>query len=136
VAGISLGVAVANRPTNLIFAIVSVAYMWRYHRPHAWRVVGPVIILAGLAISYNVQYFDTALGGYTGEPLHRPSGEALAGLLISPSRGLLIYTPFVLFSIWGSFRGWSRRDPLLNYFVFGALGLVGFYTQMATVGRL
>lgn len=131
VAGISLGVAVANRPTNLSFAIVSVAYMWRYHRPHVWRAVGPVIILAGLVITYNVHHFGTALGGYTGEPLHRPSGEALAGLLISPSRGLLIYTPFVLFSGWGSFRGWSQRDPLLNYFAFGALGLVGFYT-MAT----
>src|SRR5262249_56731864 len=35
----------------------------------------------------------------------------LAGLLISPNRGLLIYTPIMLFALWGAVRVWRVGAP-------------------------
>ena len=33
----------------------------------------------------------------------------VAGLLLSPNRGLLVYTPIMLFALWGAVRVWRRR---------------------------
>lgn len=38
-----------------------------------------------------------------------PFLEGLYGLLISPSRGMLVYSPILVFAFWGMFQAW--RDP-------------------------
>jgi hypothetical protein len=47
-----------------------------------------------------------------------PLLEGLTGLLFSPSRGLFIYSPFLLFSVWGAFVSfrestWRFVRPLI-----------------------
>lgn len=38
-------------------------------------------------------------------------GESLPGMLVSPSRGLFVFSPFLLFAVWGAWETW-RRDEL------------------------
>ncbi|MCH7951727.1 hypothetical protein IH980_03255 [Patescibacteria group bacterium] len=76
---------------------------------------------------YN-QYFlgNYLLGSYAliTDAFHLPKLTSLAGLLISPSRGLFIYSPVFLFSFFGAFllvkSSFSRRTYFLKL-----LGLVG-----------
>jgi hypothetical protein len=39
---------------------------------------------------------------------HAPLWEGLTGLLVSPARGLFLYSPFLLFSVWGFVRAWTQ----------------------------
>jgi hypothetical protein len=57
--------------------------------------------------------------------LHPRIGEALAGNLVSPARGLLVYSPFVVFSAWGVWQ-WMRD---------GRLRRLGWFTAAACVGQ-
>ena len=46
--------------------------------------------------------FATAFGGYGGlRHFSAPLVEGVAGLLVSPNRGLLVYTPIMLFALIG-----------------------------------
>jgi hypothetical protein len=57
----------------------------------------------------------------------------LAGLLVSPSRGLLIYSPWVIFSLWGgailwkeNSKGWER------YLLIGVIAIVVLHARLGT----
>lgn len=57
-------------------------------------------VLGGvLLVSYNWYVFHSLSGGYPATYFTAPLGASLAGLFASPARGLLIYTPVVLFAI-------------------------------------
>ncbi len=111
VAGLGAALATANRPPNVLFALLALVYVWRFHR---WRVLSFLLcpLLIGIPLlAYNFSYFGTLTGGYGIEPTTRTmtilkgllslSSEGLLGILFSPNRGLLLYTPFTLFSLWG-----------------------------------
>ncbi|MFA6392165.1 MAG: hypothetical protein WCW66_05495, partial [Patescibacteria group bacterium] len=101
-------------------------------------VSGITIPIALLAL-YNTYYFGLPwVTGYgcesyinTGvqcaEGYYNPLFEGLGGLLISPSRGLFIYTPFLLFSVWGAVVIWRKKNHLdeysllLRYLLFGVV---------------
>jgi len=53
-----------------------------------------------------------------------PLALGLAGVLFSPSRGLLIYTPWVLFSCWGIIAAFaaSQERTLYRYLALAAIG--------------
>lgn len=84
------------------------------------------IATAAIAIPfacYNYYYFGSPLGGYS----HLTSmlnagniGAGFAGLLISPSRGLLIYTPVVLLAIPGFLKLNKIKDPGIRRFLYVA----------------
>ena len=62
-------------------------------------------------VVYNVIVFGSPVGALYGEPIpwvFPPPG--LAGLLVSPSRGLFVYSPFLLLAIAGIWRAW-RTPP-------------------------
>jgi hypothetical protein len=50
----------------------------------------------------------------TGRPAiwQTPAWLGLTGMLLSPSRGMFVYSPFLLFAAWGAWRSW--RDPDLE----------------------
>jgi hypothetical protein len=137
-AGLGAGLAAAARPTNIILSLLGLMYVWRFHRRETVRfLLWPVIIAIPL-VSYNLFYFGGITGGYgvielTSSMLLgnflRLDYEGLLGILFSPSRGLLIYTPFVLFSFWGGILLWRDRTfaPLLRYMSLGVLSQVFLY---------
>ncbi|HET8569893.1 MAG TPA: hypothetical protein VFM93_13015 [Candidatus Limnocylindria bacterium] len=91
-AGLPLGVAIAVRPMNGLFALALLLYLARTPR-EALRAA--LWMLPGLAF---LAVYDTVLFG---SPLRLPGAtvelgsplEGIAGNLLSPSRGLLVYSP-------------------------------------------
>jgi hypothetical protein len=76
--------------------------------------------LGSLVFAYNVYFFARFLGGYPALTLGAQGGAhltflarlsiGLAGSLISPSRGLLVYTPWAAFAFWGAARLWKENS--------------------------
>lgn len=132
-AGLLLALAVAARPTNIVFALPLVLYVWRHRR----RSLPLFIVLAG-AVALLVAVYSAA---YLGKPLafgqaYRGMGfsgnvvTGLAGLLVSPSRGLFVFTPILLFSLAGGFLAWRReREPLYRHLTVGALFHLALYAS-------
>jgi hypothetical protein len=75
-------------------------------------------IVGGLLVAYNLYYFENLIGGNpafgTGTAFGAPRLKALLGLLISPSRGMLTYSPILLFACAGMGPVMRRpRDPVM-----------------------
>lgn len=123
-ASIPLAVGFAIRPTNAIPAAVLGLYVLLRHRAQFPRFVlwGLPFLLAFLL--HNLAETGSLLTPYythTGtttpawaRPLpasHLP--VAFAGTLFAPSRGLFVFSPFLLFAIGGAWI--RRRDPLVPF---------------------
>ncbi|MEO8602129.1 MAG: hypothetical protein ABI629_06100 [bacterium] len=110
-AGVAAALMVANRPQMAMFAGLALGFVWRYQRRH---VVAFVIIpaLSGAALLlYNQAVFQAVTGGYGGFKHFGSFWEGLAGLFVSPNRGLLIFTPVMGFALWGAVRVWRVPVP-------------------------
>ncbi len=102
-AGAFAGLLAANRPPDLLLAAAFGIYvLLRVRSRAAWfgaAAAGPML----LAVAYNLILFHHLAGGYSqmvlGEQDFFPSPilTGMAGLLVSPGRGLLVYSPFFLF---------------------------------------
>lgn len=131
--GFWLAFAVICRPTNVLIAV-----------PFALCVVAAqpsrahVLALGGLPplvfqLVYNFKYF--------GNPLHSQLGvaegfwstpvlEGLSGLLVSPGRGLLIYSPIYIFSVWALILSWRRHgDAILRSVSIGVVLTLLLYSK-------
>lgn len=133
-AGLLLGLAVWNRPTNIVFALPLTIYVLLHRRrslfPFACLAAIPAILLGIYSQLYwgSIRMLGQGQGGW-GFDGHVLAG--LAGLLVSPSRGLLIFTPVFIFGIIEGFRRIKREneDPLLTYLFVSALLLIALYTK-------
>jgi hypothetical protein len=99
-AGVFAALAVAIRPSNIFFWIALLSIDTWIHRSirRAARIALPGVIIGGMVAAYNVAVFGNLRGGYglvTG-PFSGAQVSGLAGILFSPSRGLLIYSPFLI----------------------------------------
>lgn len=105
---------VMARPTMVVFAVVALRYMWRERRTQLWTFLALPLSGAVLLLAYNLILVGGILGGYGGsdDVLVLPKFANLAGLLVSPNRGLLIYTPAAALALLGVLqparRGWLR----------------------------
>ncbi len=126
-AGLALGCMVISRPLTLIVAIPFVAYIVHKQRD---QLVG--FIVAGsppllLFMAYNIFYFGspftTGFGGTMtpsevvsarlSSSFDTPILEGIAGVLVSPAAGLLVYSPVFVLSALGLVIAW--RDPRYLY---------------------
>jgi hypothetical protein len=127
-ASVGLALAVPCRPHLGVAGLVIAIYVAIICRDRAWRV-WPVIGLAAgtaLLLAYNFAVYDqlTVLGGYAAG--NAPPGGIgvkelplnMLGALVSPSRGLLLYTPVILvllplsISAWRQAPAWARAAAL------------------------
>jgi hypothetical protein len=99
-AGALCGLIAGARPPDVLLAAALGLYglFWSGRRA-AWVAVGAAIPL-GLVLAYNVVVAGNVLGGY-GIPKHGGFFRhglltGVAGLLLSPTRGLLVFSPFLL----------------------------------------
>jgi hypothetical protein len=106
-AGLVAALMVANRPQMLAFAALAAGFVAVHHRRHLLAFVAlPALMALGLA-AYNRAIFTSLTGGYGGlGALRGAPAQGIAGMLISPNRGLLVYTPLMLFAFWGGVRLW------------------------------
>jgi hypothetical protein len=116
-AGLPVALSYTVRPTDALFCAVFTAYVALRHRRSLLRYLLAAAPVAAVFLAYNLwiyhaplsPYYRSPLGGFL--PRNFPvMAEALAGNLISPARGLLIYTPVFLFAIIAMWRAMLRRD--------------------------
>lgn len=120
-ASIPLAVAYVIRPTASIPIVLLTIYVGLTYRKQFVAYLLWALVIAVPFLLLNLSLFDTILPPYyrPGRLLHNPSlAEALAGNLISPSRGLLIYCPVLLLAFYGVLakirdRSFKRLDGFL-----------------------
>jgi len=94
----------ANRqPDALIAAAIGCFMIWRHgYRVMSWLAAGAAVPLA-LLLYFNLEFIGHLAGGYAlgvapgGKKFFHPGWTGIFGLLVSPTRGLLVFTPFLLF---------------------------------------
>ncbi|HEY7636207.1 MAG TPA: glycosyltransferase family 39 protein [Gemmatimonadales bacterium] len=133
-AGLPLAFAVISRPPNALIAVPLAAYVLIYNRRQIWGFV-----LSGLSpilfqLWYNARMFGNPLRSQF--PVLSPEGwttpllEGLAGVLLSPSRGLFVYSPIFAFAVIGIGLSWRRNgDIFLRYLSVGAVLTVLLYSK-------
>jgi hypothetical protein len=105
--GLGLGIAIAARTTNLAPA----ALVWIASAialgPRAMLLSAMVASLPVAAqLGYSMFYFGSITGnGYGREAIEGWTGQGWLGLLVSPGRGLLLYSPCLAFAAVALFRG-------------------------------
>lgn len=113
VAGIFAGLLPGIRPTNVLFLISSIIYaIFTYKGRSLFFVIG--LISMSISIYWNLYYFGNLTGGYTGIfssyiLTFQNFFNTSLGVLISPSRGLFVYSPIVLFAFPGIYQIYRQR---------------------------
>ncbi len=112
-AALCLALAAASRPAVIPMCGVLFIYLLIRARAHAPSLVAVAGIPAAALALYNAVFFGApwhfgplAVGGRFFQALP----ESLAGLLVSPARGLLVFTPLALVAAWGLIA--QGRRPL------------------------
>lgn len=101
-AGLLLGLIAANRPPDVILAAALGAYglFWAGRR-HAALLAAGVAPPVALTLLYNLGVAGHIAGGYglrgRADFFQHDLVAGVAGLLFSPSRGLFVFSPFLLF---------------------------------------
>lgn len=141
--GLALAVAAANKPAYILVGLPFLVYFARQQRKRLLPFCAPFFVLGSLVLAYNLYFFGRLLGAY-GNPVHfgGSSGTAdlyrisqwdgLAGLLVSPSRGLFIFIPWALFAFWGMVRVW--KENAWGWGRYLLLGLAPAYFLQARFG--
>ncbi len=136
-AGLCAGLSLAHRLTNVIFFVFLGGYMllarWSLPRKVAFAV--SAIVPPAAALAYNLLLFGRSLGGFVAMDRFEGNSIAagLAGLLISPSRGLLVFSPVFAFAVVGVylwFRGCRAPHPEIYW-----ICMLTAAVHIVTVGR-
>ena len=115
-AGVALGLALLTRPTTVFFAAASAAVLaWHRQWKELVKLAVPVVVGGLLLALYNtIQFGHPVSGGYHSEMWlwTCPLSLGITGLLVAPSRGLLVYSPALLLVPWGIGALFSKRSPV------------------------
>lgn len=144
-AGFALAMAVITRPTAALFAVAACAAILSGTGSLAARLrrASPFVLGALPVVAFNAGYNWTfyqnpvgPYGGLIGRLALAGMGEGVAGLLVSPNRGLLVFTPIAVLGLVGIGRAILQRgrDPLLALFSMASLAhtaIVGSYVEWA-----
>jgi hypothetical protein len=131
--GFWLAFAMICRPTDALVAAPLAAYVISHQPRHAYLLglggVAPVIF----QLSYNYAYFGNPLHSSIGvgaEVWSTPIGQGLSGILLSPGRGLFVYSPIYVFSVWALALSWRRQgDAILRSLSIGVVLAVLVYSR-------
>ncbi len=129
-AGFGLGLAVAARPDSVFFMAAGAAFVLLFDRKRlpgfALGAALPLGLLGAYWLVYTGQLRPPEAKFQTGMFIgFQPA--AFFGLIASPTRGLLLFFPPVLFSL---FAAWRSRDPLVRLMTAACAGpwlLLCFY---------
>lgn len=120
VAGLFCGLLPGVRITSAVFLIAIAVYViWAFGKKSSFFLLGLPSVLFNLA--WNFYYFgwgNLIVGGYVKHLEERPVSYAFTltqfktaalGLLVSPSDGLLVYSPVLIFGIVGIYQFYKYR---------------------------
>lgn len=131
--GALLSLAVLSRPTNVFVVAPLALFAWRRQPKNAPGLLVSALLPVLPFILYFWLYLGTPLSlgqpfpsfGFSGNPF-----VGLAGLLVNPSHGLLIFTPIFLFSVVGTWIACRRPDrSIYPYLAAGAVLQILVYSR-------
>ena len=113
-AGLMLGLIAGNRPPDALLAAALGIHGLFWARRWAPWLVAAAAIPAGLVLAYNLVSAGHWAGGYgvagRAEFLQNDALPGLAGLLVSPTHGLFVFSPFLLALPLAFRRVWEDAD--------------------------
>jgi hypothetical protein len=122
--GATIAFAYLCRPTAAIGVLLFTAYVFWYYRRQFFGYLCYAAPIAAWFCLYNKQVFGSILPPYylSNSFFFDTFGTAMYGLLFSPSRGLFIFSPVLVFAIYGAVRRWrvgewQALDSLLALYV-------------------
>jgi hypothetical protein len=125
-AGLPWALALAARHADAVLLLpiaIGIAVRWPRRVPAFLLWAAPV---GALLAAYHLFYFGSPLlHGFSGGLLNRfsePWGRGQLGLLLSPAKGLFVFTPLVLVAVVGLVRQ-ARRDEPWTAATFGTAAL-------------
>ncbi len=135
--GLFLGLAFISRPTNLLLiAFAFLPWLAECRRRALLGVAAGALPCLAFFMAYGAFYFGTPFSTGYGPELVRfqkPLQEGIPGLLVSPNRGLLVFSPVLLFAFPGIRRAWRKpRDEttvLLRFLSLGSLTVLLLFAQ-------
>jgi len=125
--GALLAMAYVIRPTNSLSFICFSLFVLLYYRQYFWRYLVWALFVLAPFIIFNLSTYGALLPPYYSLGrigLHSSFFEALLGNLISPARGLFVFSPIFLMAFLGIFlkmRGGGRAK--VDYFLVAIIGL-------------
>jgi hypothetical protein len=126
VAGITAGLLVWCRPIDLAFAVMTALWVaLRHPRQLVWFLPPALVAGAGL-VGYNNAYLGAAGGYYStfdSATFGTPWLEGLQGTLLSPSRGLFVFSPWTVIAFaYLPFAFFQLRPATLVPWLLATLG--------------
>jgi hypothetical protein len=126
-AGLMMGIATIVRPAEAFVALIGVLAARR--RGFALRYIGWGIPALAFLLAYYLISFSGARQSYIGLTWGFPPPGFL-GLLISPSRGLFVYSPFLVVAVVGFVTAWRAKPDESSRLVRDvSLATVGIYAM-------
>jgi hypothetical protein len=135
-AGLAAGWAYACRPSLLVVPPLAALWAMRNFRLKSVWFLLPCGLVGLSVFAYNYAVFGKLTGGYARNLGIFASwdGMAVVTLLFSPSRGLFLFSPFLLFTVAGlahALRRPWRMDGLCTYLNLATLTLFSFWSTWA-----
>ena len=161
VAGVAAGLAAVARPATAPAALLLIGFL--IHRAMRHRAAGGGVaaetgeaikgvaclgLVGGLGVLFNLMVFGNVGGGAAGRTTNWVEAfgasnmfegsllTGLAGLTISPSRGILVFSPVVLLAVVGGYRVWRTRLDALATIEGQDAVLLGRYATLGAVAML
>ncbi len=127
-ASLPLALSFVIRPTAGIPIIVFTAYVLICYRQWFWRFALWAACIAMPWIAYNILTWGSILPPYylllasgTTAAANSTFGEALLGNVLSPARGLFVFSPVLIFAISGFWLAMRIRDERPLHLAFGII---------------
>lgn len=125
--GVAAALALAARPTTLVVAAVLGLAVWRRRRADVWWFAGAFALGVLPLLAYNLAIAARPTGGYSHRSLTMPELGRLLALLVSPSRGLLVYCPLVVLAL-GALRR-QTQPAVLRLLALALPAYAAFFTS-------
>lgn len=133
--GLAMGGATATKPYACLVLPALAILLWpglkRQLPPERLKLVAsfllPLLLWAGAIAIYNAARFDSPTNfGYSSAALTVAMPLNVMGLLISPGKGLVFYSPLVVLGALGLGRLWREDRPLAATLIVLFLTIVAF----------
>lgn len=126
--GVATGFLYWIRPTFAVTIVAVTGWVWFAHRDYFWRYALGAGGTLALLVAYSMLIYGTPLPPYySASRLSFGTAwlEGLAGTLLSPGRGLLVYCPFLIIVIAVLLRYRSHLHP--HAAAIAALSAIAFH---------
>jgi len=133
--GLPLGFAVVCRSVNLLVLVIFGIYVLHKYRDKFLKFISLAVIPLIFLLWYNYYYFGSPFTSgksflYGKQRLWKNNFlEGFFGQLISPSGGLFVYSPVLVFSIYGIYYSWKNWKIFFCYSTIVIFTVIAFYSR-------